>query len=155
MIYHTAFADCLPEYGGFLAALSQLEDPLEKLTAPPPALSPECPSKSVRLEPPPSSSVARVPSISPTSHLNPYFGYPVSGRDAATTPRLRHGRQRKRDLLRTLASLWWGRWRSRVYLLLCIVLAVVMVTPRRRPRILRWKQAVRRLLGSGGPPGSR
>ncbi|KAL1945915.1 hypothetical protein VTO73DRAFT_1917 [Trametes versicolor] len=143
------------EYGGSLAPLSQLEDPLEKLTAPPPVLFPASPTKSVRLELPPSSSIARVPSISPTSHLNPYFGYPVSGRDAATTPRLRHGRQRKRDLLRTLAGLWWGRWRGRVYLLLCIVLAVVMVTPRRHPRILRWKQAVRRLLGSGGPPASR
>lgn len=148
IIYHTLLAHSLSEYGGSLAALSQLENPLDKFAVPshssnPPASS----STSVRLELRPSEAITRVPSISPTSHLNPYFGYPVSGRDAIT-PRLRYGRQRKRDLLRTLACLWWSRWKHRVYLLLGVLLAVVMATPRRRPRVLRWKQTLRRLLAS-------
>ncbi|KAI0823411.1 CRAL-TRIO domain-containing protein [Trametes gibbosa] len=144
------------DYGGSLAPLSQLEDPLENLTARPAKPRPSSPSQpsSSRLPPPDeakASRICRVPSISPTSHLNPYFGYPVSGRDAAT-PRLRHGRQRKRDLLRTLATLWWDKWKGRVYVLLCIGMAIVMVTSRRRPLILRWKQALRGLRGSLPPP---
>ncbi|KAI0368310.1 CRAL/TRIO domain-containing protein [Pilatotrama ljubarskyi] len=141
------------EYGGSLPPLSELEDPLRRFTVSPLDPSPSYPSNSVRLEVPPvSQPISRVPSISPTSHLNPYFGYPVSRRDAIT-PRLRHGRQRKRDLLRTLASLWWGKWKHRVYALLCIVLAFVMIASRRSPRVLRWKQGLRRLLDT--PPGSR
>ncbi|KAI0358623.1 CRAL/TRIO domain-containing protein [Trametes cingulata] len=142
------------DYGGCLPPLSELEDPLERFTVPLLGSSPPYPSNSVRLEVPPTSQpISRVPSISPTSHLNPYFGYPVSRRDAIT-PRLRHGRQRKRDLLRTLASLWWSKWKHRVYALLCIVLAFVMITSRRSPRVLRWKQNLRRLLGKT-PPGPR
>ncbi|KAI0633538.1 CRAL-TRIO domain-containing protein [Trametes polyzona] len=134
------------EYGGSLAPLCQLENPLESFTARPPDPLPVSPPMSAPAQLSPNQTIVRVPSISPTSHLNPYFGYPVSGRDAMT-PRLRHGRQRKRDLLRTLASLWWSRWKHRVYLLLCIAMAAVMVTSqRRRSRILRWKQAVRGLL---------
>ncbi|KAI0665990.1 CRAL-TRIO domain-containing protein [Trametes maxima] len=125
------------DYGGELPALSELPDPLEKLIAPAPA-SPEKAVALTHLVPP--EPLPRVPSISPTSHLNPYFGYPVSGRDALT-PRLRHGRQRKRDLLRTLAGLWWGKWKHRVYrgALLAVVLLCMMVASRRRWRILRSK----------------
>ncbi|KAH9858898.1 CRAL-TRIO domain-containing protein [Lenzites betulinus] len=141
------------DYGGSLAPLSQLEDPLQNLAARLPEPAPPSPAKHVRLELPPTQAITRVPSISPTSHLNPYFGYPVSGRDA-TTPRLRHGRQRKRDLVRTLAGLWWGRWKHRAFWLLCFVGAIVMVTARRRPLIVRWKQAVQGLLGSA-PRSSR
>ncbi|KAI9067348.1 CRAL/TRIO domain-containing protein [Trametes sanguinea] len=141
------------EYGGALPALSELEDPLENIAAPPPEL-PQ-PSSSEDSAPHQASSsglqpIPRIGSIPPTSHLNPYFGYPVSGRNTLT-PRLRYGRQRKRDLLRTLASLWWSRWKHRVYVLLCIALALVMVTSRRRPRIFGWKQRLRRLLGRSTP----
>ncbi|OSD07045.1 CRAL/TRIO domain-containing protein [Trametes coccinea BRFM310] len=130
------------EYGGTLSTLSELEDPLENVIAPPCEL-PQ-PSSSEDSTPHQASSsglqpIPRIGSIPPTSHLNPYFGYPVSGRNTLT-PRLRHGRQRKRDLLRTLASLWWSRWKHRVYALLCIALALVIVTSRRRPRIFGWKQ---------------
>ncbi|KAI8993943.1 CRAL-TRIO domain-containing protein [Trametes punicea] len=144
------------EYGGSLPPLSSLEDPFANLTEPPSG-SPHPTSSAVpvphqsalRAEPQP---IPRVGSIPATSHLNPYFGYPVSGRDALT-PRLRYGRQRKRDLLRTLASLWWSRWRRRVYVLLCIVVAFMMVSLRRRPRILRWKETLRGILISS--PGPR
>ncbi|KAI0695008.1 CRAL/TRIO domain-containing protein [Cerioporus squamosus] len=145
------------DYGGSLPSLSELEDPLEKYmtdlpeTASPTTSSAVPPSSSAGQ--PPSSLAARsspqpiprVPSISPTSHLNPYFGYPVSGR-GAPTPRLRHGRQRKRDLLRTLAALWWSRWKRRVLFLLCVLLAVVSYRSRHNPRMLRWRQSVRGLL---------
>ncbi|KAI0645871.1 CRAL-TRIO domain-containing protein [Trametes meyenii] len=136
------------DYGGELSALSELQDPLEKFTAPPPA----SPQKAALTHLVPPEPLPRVPSISPTSHLNPYFGYPVSGRDALT-PRLRHGRQRKRDLLRTLAGLWWGKWKHRVYLLLGVVVLCMMVASRRRWRILLSKLRAR-----GHPPalaGSR
>lgn len=145
------------DYGGSLPSLSELEDPLEKnMTDLPesasPTTSPTIGPSSSAGQPPsspaaPSSAqpIARVPSISPTSHLNPYFGYPVSGR-GAPTPRLRHGRQRKRDLLRTLAGLWWSKWKHRVLLLLCVLLAVVSYRLRRNARMLRWRQGMRGLL---------
>lgn len=51
-------------------------------------------------------------SISATSLLNPFFGYPASVSPSSHVPR--HGRRRKRDLVRTLARLWWARWRTKV-----------------------------------------
>ncbi|RPD78618.1 CRAL/TRIO domain-containing protein [Lentinus tigrinus ALCF2SS1-7] len=128
------------DYGGSLPSLSELEDPLENSAGQaPPCSEPAAPS-SLSAQP-----IPRVPSISPTSHLNPYYGYPVSGW-GAPTPRLRHGRQRKRDLLRTLAALWWSKWKRRVLLFLCILLAVVSYRLRRNPRMVRWRQGVRGLL---------
>ncbi|KAI0743967.1 CRAL-TRIO domain-containing protein [Daedaleopsis nitida] len=130
------------EYGGSLPKLTSLEDPLENFmeilpeSAPPtsPAIPP--PTSADQPSSPYSSTsakpISRVPSISPTSHLNPYFGYPVSGR-GAPVPRLRHGRQRKRDLLRTLAALWWSKWKPRVVLFLCVLLAIVSYRLRRTP----------------------
>ncbi|PIL36055.1 hypothetical protein GSI_01715 [Ganoderma sinense ZZ0214-1] len=100
-------ASAIPhDYGGSLPPLSRLEDPLENFmgTLQDPGSSTgasNAPTETTHSVPPSSSGsqpIPRVPSISPYSHLNPYFGYPVSGRDTHT-PRLRHGRQRKRDLL--------------------------------------------------------
>lgn len=51
--------------------------------------------------------------ISPRPHLNGY-GPSLYSQTPATLPYLRHGRRRKRDLIRTLAALWWEKWRSRV-----------------------------------------
>lgn len=46
--------------------------------------------------------------------MNPFFGYPVSSAPGLarhpSVPGLRHGRRRKRDLVRTLLVLWWERW---------------------------------------------
>ncbi|KAI0335044.1 CRAL/TRIO domain-containing protein [Cubamyces sp. BRFM 1775] len=169
---------CMPpaglpqEYGGALPSLSALEDPLANVVVPtaPPAPSPsQCPQRLPPSKPeatdaaasgPPSTTahLPRVGSIAATSHLNPYFGYPVSGRDAIT-PRLRHGRQRKRDLLRTLAGLWWARWKQHVYAVLCVAFALLVILSSRRRRstpmrILRWKLALRRLPGSASGSGT-
>ncbi|TBU48149.1 CRAL/TRIO domain-containing protein [Dichomitus squalens] len=138
------------DYGGSLPLLTELEDPLENfvvnreegtpgMSNPPaqPAVSDASASSS--------QPIPRVPSISTYSHLNPYFGYPVS-RQGAPTPKLRHGRQRKRDLLRTLAALWWSKWRNRFLLLLCVVVCVITYRLRRTPRMLRWSQGMSGLL---------
>ncbi|KAI1795508.1 CRAL/TRIO domain-containing protein [Ganoderma leucocontextum] len=141
------------DYGGSLPPLSRLEDPLENFMvslqdpgSPTGASNP--PTEPADSAAPSSTSqpIPRVPSMSPYSHLNPYFGYPVSGR-GSHTPRLRHGRQRKRDLLRTLAALWWSKWKNHFLLFTCILLCVVMYRLRRSPRMLRWRHGVRGLLG--------
>ena len=139
------------DYGGTLPLLSQLEDPLGAF----PAASSELTTAENPANPSPTSSaddqspsvkrISRVESILPTSHLNPYFGYPVSGR-GAPTPRLRHGRQRKRDLLRTLAGLWWAKWKDRVILLFCVSIVILSFRFRRHPRVLNWRAAVRGFL---------
>ena len=145
--------DGLLDYGGSLPLLAELEDPLENLMVNPeeglpvssgasklpvPLMESDAPSSSAR-------PIPRVPSISPYSHLNPYFGYPVSGK-GAPTPRLRHGRRRKRDLLRTLAALWWSKWKNHFLLLLCIFVCVISYRLRRSPHTLKWRQNVRGLL---------
>ena len=89
------------------------------------------------------------PVLSSMSLLNPFFGYPAAY-DAAATPSLRHGRRRKRDLLYTLARLWWARWRSLVKLTALILILVLVLG---RPRLIanfrtRQRQAQIRLLAS-------
>ncbi|KAL0956819.1 hypothetical protein HGRIS_002930 [Hohenbuehelia grisea] len=120
----------LPEdYGGNLPCLADLEDPLRVSE---PVLSPQSPPiplptptqvseshPNLRIPQSPASRQSTVTSIidiGATSRLNPYFGYPVdlNGGPAA----LRHGRRRKRDLVRTLAVLFWRRWRTRITFLL-------------------------------------
>ena len=55
------------------------------------------------------------PKITATSHLNPFFGYPVisstdpQSKRAALLPILLHSRRRKRDLVKTLFRLWIKR----------------------------------------------
>ena len=63
--------------------------------------------------------IASVAHVSPRSQCNPFYGYPIrpsspSSLPPASLPYLRYGRRRKRDLIRTLAALWWEKWRSRV-----------------------------------------
>ncbi|KAH8995766.1 CRAL-TRIO domain-containing protein, partial [Lactarius akahatsu] len=62
--------------------------------------------------------IASLAHVSPRSQYNPFYGYPIGPRPysllPASLPYLRHGRRRKRDLIRTLATLWWEKWRSRV-----------------------------------------
>ncbi len=56
--------------------------------------------------------------LSPRSRFNPFYGYPIDSSPHSSAPftlhYLRHGRRRKRDLIRTLAVLWWEKWGSRV-----------------------------------------
>jgi hypothetical protein len=115
------------EYGGSLPTLDQIEDALRSEyqrthTAP------SCPSDFSAASAPASSSsssrstdpkvlqgpsIKRSPSssvfLAPTSPLNPFFGYPVI--TSSSSPHtIRHVRRRRRDLVRTLAVLWWQRW---------------------------------------------
>jgi hypothetical protein len=64
--------------------------------------------KSQKLSPSPSPLPPRRPRISPRSHMNTYYGYPVVYDSAAglnQVPRLAAGRRRKRDLAKTLLIL--------------------------------------------------
>ncbi|EMD33718.1 hypothetical protein CERSUDRAFT_117796 [Gelatoporia subvermispora B] len=138
------------EFGGALPALAQLGDPLrayvpvEDLAAeqePRPA-SPAAATAGAPSAPTSSSANAHARSaatISPTSSSNPFYGYPVSVR--SSTPTLRHGRRRKRDLLWTLARLWWARWGAGVRAGLVLVLAVLVVLCARSARARRWRPA--------------
>ncbi|KIJ60014.1 hypothetical protein HYDPIDRAFT_32594 [Hydnomerulius pinastri MD-312] len=120
------------EYGGSLPALDQIEDPLRSeyqrthmssYHPDHPATSPrsaETPTLEVPSIKRPSSSVF----LPPTSPSNPFFGYPVV--TSSSKPHsVRHVRRRKRDLLRTLAVLWWRRWGSHTITLICVVLMII------------------------------
>lgn len=43
---------------------------------------------------------------------NPFYGYPSA--PVRGYPHLQYGRRRKRDLARTLAHLFWLRWRTHI-----------------------------------------
>ncbi|PPQ66319.1 hypothetical protein CVT26_011150 [Gymnopilus dilepis] len=110
------------DYGGGLPKLSLLEDPMsprlpeaeiEVISAPPP--------------PPISTPVPRTTSwLSPTSLLNPFFGYPVSPPSNRGLPYLRYGRRRKRDLVRTLLTLFWIRWHKHVIIGGCLTVLLML-----------------------------
>ncbi|KAE9389884.1 CRAL/TRIO domain-containing protein [Gymnopus androsaceus JB14] len=101
------------DYGGYLP-------PLNSLDCLPPA-SPQPSPKSYMMSASPSPIY-----LSPTSLLNPFFGYPVSSSQGS--PSLHHGRRRKRDLIRTLAILFWLRWRRPITT--CLWLAALVFTGR-------------------------
>lgn len=128
------------DYGGDIPSLEHLEDPLRpadrrpSATGQTPELEPSnlltdvlpAPQRHVH-EPTPLPQAA--PSISATSALNPFFGYPVtlSSSPSGGVPALHHGRRRKRDLLRTLALLWWMRYGAYVRAALWVVFAGLAV----------------------------
>ncbi|KAH7924238.1 CRAL/TRIO domain-containing protein [Leucogyrophana mollusca] len=124
------------EYGGLLPVLDDLDDPLPHLTIPQ-----ERPRK--LQEPDPDGSDVQVStsiprtsssiSIPPTSFLNPFYGYPVVT-SSSNPHNFRYNRRRKRDLLRTLAILWWRRWGMRSIAALCVL--AVLVT--NRTQLKRW-----------------
>lgn len=64
------------------------------------------------------------------AHHSPYFGYPVL--HDTPTPTLRHGRRRKRDLLRTLAWLFWARWREPIGAAIAAVAVIAILTMSRQ-----------------------
>ncbi|PPQ84585.1 hypothetical protein CVT25_015788 [Psilocybe cyanescens] len=114
------------EYGGSLPTLSLIEDPMrpklpfpevEETTVPPTAASPAV------SEP----SLISPSWISPTSLLNPFFGYSVSASSTYGSRSFRHGRRRKRDLVRTLLSLFWLRWHKHITFGLCFAIAAVFL----------------------------
>ncbi|KAH9979019.1 CRAL-TRIO domain-containing protein, partial [Lactifluus volemus] len=105
------------EYGGNLPLLPEIPNLLDAQHAVPTP----CLSSSLREEEDGSaarSTVTSLGQISPRSRFNPFYGYPIGplpySLAPAALPYLRYGRRRKRDLLRTLAALWWEKWGSRV-----------------------------------------
>ncbi|TFY69143.1 hypothetical protein EVG20_g3274 [Dentipellis fragilis] len=131
----------LPEdYGGSLPKLEELFRPPQ-------------PSSSTHVTPdeksytngeavragPPQVTITKSPKVSATSQYNPFFGYPVRlspNQTASSVPSLYYGRQRKRDLLRTLALLWWEKWKKRVAVLFALLAILYLIRRgnRRFPR---------------------
>ncbi|PPR01708.1 hypothetical protein CVT24_001583 [Panaeolus cyanescens] len=110
------------EYGGNLPSLSNLSDPLqppppvsESVQSPPPFIEADVPSE-------PSPNLW----LSATSRLNPFFGYPVVASSRRGSHSFRHGRRRKRDLARTLAMLFWIKWRSHIVISILIFAAFLV-----------------------------
>ncbi|KAK0448833.1 CRAL-TRIO domain-containing protein [Armillaria borealis] len=94
------------DYGGVLEPLSTICDSSQGRQIYSSSQSASTP-ETTYLSPIPGSS-----SLSPTSMINPFFGYPVSV--TGTSASLHHGRRRKRDLAKTLMLLLWLRWRRRI-----------------------------------------
>lgn len=69
----------------------------------------------------PDRRTLRLDTSIPATHspFNPFFGYPVS----PTSLNPRYGRRRKRDLLKTLAYLWWAKWKGTVFWVLTLAAA--------------------------------
>lgn len=132
------------EYGGSLLSLTDTEGPSQTGEGPSPLhfvlpISEPIPSTATK------SSVS---SISPTSLLNPFFGYPVSSLSSPSrSPSFPHGRRRKRDLARTLIWLLWLRWRSYITFGLCLITLALTINFAIRKRRLgslrnffKWRQ---------------
>jgi len=114
------------DYGGTLASLTELHDPLW-IDPPSPQLGAGDETSSSE----PSIALVAAPlitAIPSTSLLNPFFGYPVSS--SGGFPSLHHGRRRKRDLVRTLLILAWRRWGR--HIMACIWMLVFTLTVRGR-----------------------
>lgn len=117
------------DFGGSLSASSALRDPffeqfpLRHRRSRSPSSSERSPPQLQSPDPRPSNpqQPMRLNTSAPATHspFNPFFGYPVS----PTSLKPRYGRRRKRDLLRTLAYLWWARWKRTV-----IWIVILMVT---------------------------
>jgi retinaldehyde-binding protein 1 len=112
------------EFGGSLPSLFDLEDPLRpRQLTPSSVLDPVPPTNLLEFATVPHDGL--VSRLSPTSALNPFYGYPVTPAPTGV-PALRFGRRRKRDLIRTLAKLFWLRWHNEMNALLCLVGVVVL-----------------------------
>jgi retinaldehyde-binding protein 1 len=154
-IYHnwTRPNESLTDYGGTLASLTELHDPLWNDPPSPqlgvgsgePTAEPESPSSAPSIARIVAEAAApSITAISATSLLNPFFGYPVSS--SGGLPSLHHGRRRKRDLARTLLILAWRRWRR--HLMACVWILVFVLTVRgRRAWFIRSSKAVKSIWG--------
>ncbi|KAH6914400.1 CRAL-TRIO domain-containing protein [Coprinopsis sp. MPI-PUGE-AT-0042] len=137
--------DRLPqEYGGNMGSLPSLHDPLQMLMASGVLSAPSelVHASSMSSEAVPDEQPPPLPSTS-TSLLNPFFGYPVSSTSGHQLPLLRHGRRRKRDLLRTLAMLFWTRWHSHIIFTCCLSAACIVLRRRLRPFLYGLLQALK------------
>jgi len=106
------------DYGGYLPSLNACSSGTATIgrTSTPPY--PEQGEANLPSNMTKAASSSPVP-LSPTSQLNPFFGYPALNYHGHSS--LHHGRRRKRDLLRTLAALFWLRWRQPITLCLWLV----------------------------------
>ncbi|KAI0339983.1 hypothetical protein BDW22DRAFT_1361069 [Trametopsis cervina] len=128
--------DALPqEWSGTLPPLQDIDNVLRRYTAgSPPPPTPSLPQPPPQPSSPPPPQPPAQPVLSALSLLNPFFGYPVtsSSSSSESAPYLRHGRRRKRDLVYTLARLWWVRWGGALRASLLVLLALIAVWKRRR-----------------------
>ncbi|TCD67867.1 hypothetical protein EIP91_011864 [Steccherinum ochraceum] len=136
------------DYGGDMSPLSQLDDPLHSYLRPSPeslVLSPTSPASPSSAPP---CSIGLVPRHAPahpasssrTSATNPFFGYPITyTTSSSSTPALRYGRRRKRDLLCTLVQLWWMRWKVQTTLTLAVFLVALLAYATRGSWRRRWR----------------
>lgn len=122
-----------PDFGGSLPASNTLQDPSsERLPSSfprsrslssseqslPQLQTPELGLSNLR---PQARLPARLDTSAPAAHspFNPFFGYPIS----PTSLNPRYGRRRKRDLLKTLAYLWWAKWKGTIFWIVMLILA--------------------------------
>ena len=110
-------------------SLSSSEQSLPQLQTPEPGPSNLCPQTRPQI---------RLDTSAPAVHspFNPFFGYPVS----PTSLNPRYGRRRKRDLLRTLAYLWWTKWKGIAIWVIVVILAFSFTRWRLRIWLIRRRQ---------------
>ena len=133
------------DWAGDLPRLADIDNVLQDYATPSSLYTPAAdslvphssPAPHSHLETPTAAPLSNI--LSSTSLLNPFFGYPVAYHTDASAPNLRHGRRRKRDLVYTLARLWWQRWRNHVKVIL-LVLALVLASWRRRRVVKLWRR---------------
>ncbi|KDR75091.1 hypothetical protein GALMADRAFT_122666 [Galerina marginata CBS 339.88] len=123
------------DYGGSLSKLSLLEDPIHPIL-PSPGVPEVMASETSTITPPLIPSVT-ASWLSPTSLLNPFFGYPVSASSGNGPPSFLHGRRRKRDLVRTLLTLFWMRWHKHITFGLCLTLLMLTLKLSLRGKLRR------------------
>ena len=124
------------EFGGSLPSLFDLEDPLRPRQLTPSSAHDHSSSEHL-VELATSPHGGTISRLSSMSALNPFYGYPVAHTPTKGVPALRFGRRRKRDLVRTLAKLFWLRWYRQMNTLLFLVGIIVLVRLVSRKGLLR------------------
>lgn len=137
------------DYGGDMPSLSEQDDPFRSYLLPAPngperdlthPTSSPTHSLSCPLTSTPCNLSAKPPAYSRTSYMNPFYGYPITRNESASSkPTLQYGRRRKRDLLRTLAQLWWMRWGVQATVTLGILLLLLLALARKNSWSRRWR----------------
>lgn len=131
------------DYGGTLPSLANLEDPAHPEQRPREALTLPLSEDQTTV----TSTPSTVPLswLSATSALNPFFGYPVSTSSSnRRSLSLLHGRRRKRDLARTLAILFWMRWRSHITIGICLTIIIFVARVVFKKGALRFPKGIAR-----------
>ncbi|KAF8554237.1 hypothetical protein OG21DRAFT_1462921 [Imleria badia] len=151
LVSYCSPANLPQEYGGSLPTLDQIDDalrsPYQTHHLPPPPPLPDLPNGSpdapqivgveTSLPPsPPRSALQRIPStisLPPMSPGNPFFGYPAIA-SVSSPHTIRHVQRGPRELVRTLAVLWWRRWSRWIWASMCAAVLVFVLRLLRRAR---------------------